>query len=1368
MSAGSYFYPIKRDYLNLSGGTVTGETIFSAGFSANTIYSGNTNLYNIFRTDDVFVTGGTYSAGTATFYNNTGGTFSVTGFTTGDVYWISGSSGNFSIKIINDSGLDATGNYSLAEGGNTLASGDYSHVEGNYSIASGNSAHAEGFDTKAYGQYSHSEGSYTKATSQSAHAEGDETQALGMMSHAEGYVSIARGLASHVEGAQSSANTFSSHAEGSGTTTNGTASHAEGISTFANGDASHAGGTSSTANAINSFAHGLNNKASGLNSVALGGNNLTASTDNSVYVPYFYVASANTEGVLNSFLVRDDSTFEIRERDISSGLTLFSLSASSISGDTIYSGGTDLSNVFITTDIYWNSGSTGAFSIIAKNDSGIDAQGDYSLAEGYANTASGTYSHAEGDYNTASGVSSHVEGESNIANGAASHAEGESTQAIGDYSHSEGNGSIASGVTSHAEGYYTQANGENSHTEGIQTIASGIGAHAEGSNSIAIGYYSHAEGQGIATGQTSHAEGNGKAYGGNSHAEGQGTATGPNSHAEGSSTSSGAKSHAEGQGSLASGDTSHAEGVFTIAGGINSHSEGKTTVSLGDSSHAEGIQTQALTQGAHAEGYYSIARGYNSSYTANASHAEGISTIAHGYSSHAEGQLSIASGITTHAEGYNTQANGDYTHSEGYSTKAFGKYSHVEGLNSIASGQSSHAEGSSNVTYGSFSHAEGSNNIVYGNSSHVEGNGSIASGQTSHAGGNRSISNGQTSFAHGDSNIANGLNTAVIGGSNITGSTDNSTYVPYLYVTSINTGNTGTSLLSIESSGEVRKKTISEVALEIGAEFNYIESPVSPNLGDYLYWNGIAWINNPVKIPVSAGAGLSFFLESSGSTVPGYEFLSRFPTSESETIDSVTVNNNSVLIGKYASSELGRTQIDSGIWDFNTFLAIDLPIFSANTVVNIETFLLSSGGSETYLFSAHTSNIFSQPLTGVSLYSTSLVQSAFTANTTDSVVVKYYASTNNNFDTTISLYHGGDLYYSYINTPLVTLHNDLSGLQGGSSNEYYHLSSNQATLLTMGADASSLHSHGQYFTISGGTISGATNIAANFSANTIFSGSTNLSSIFAPINSGVQSISGGTNIITGGTASNPIINTSLVPVFTSVSATTYYGLPQDVYTTGGTFNNNSGTLSLNNSTGGTINISGFYVASADTDNYLAISGGTVTGATNFSNNLSATTIFSGSTNLGSIFALAGSGVQSVGQGTNIITGGTANNPIINTSLSPVFTSVSASTISGNTVTISGLSSLNGGITSSSFSGTTNRIVQSDTGGTFTATQQIITAYLVSGGTTANLLENVSNWDINGNYTGSTISGTYQGQKHYNNNYFFEAVSDNLFLRLIRG
>jgi hypothetical protein len=62
-----------------TGGTVNGATIFTNGLTANTISA--TTYYNL--PTDVYVTGGTYSSGTATFTNNTGGTFSVTGFTTG-------------------------------------------------------------------------------------------------------------------------------------------------------------------------------------------------------------------------------------------------------------------------------------------------------------------------------------------------------------------------------------------------------------------------------------------------------------------------------------------------------------------------------------------------------------------------------------------------------------------------------------------------------------------------------------------------------------------------------------------------------------------------------------------------------------------------------------------------------------------------------------------------------------------------------------------------------------------------------------------------------------------------------------------------------------------------------------------------------------------------------------------------------------------------------------------------------------------------------------------------------------------------------------------------------------------------------------
>ena len=64
---------------NFTGGTVSGSTNFLNGLTATTISA--TTYYNL--PQDVYVTGGTYTAGTATFTNNTGGTFSISGFSTG-------------------------------------------------------------------------------------------------------------------------------------------------------------------------------------------------------------------------------------------------------------------------------------------------------------------------------------------------------------------------------------------------------------------------------------------------------------------------------------------------------------------------------------------------------------------------------------------------------------------------------------------------------------------------------------------------------------------------------------------------------------------------------------------------------------------------------------------------------------------------------------------------------------------------------------------------------------------------------------------------------------------------------------------------------------------------------------------------------------------------------------------------------------------------------------------------------------------------------------------------------------------------------------------------------------------------------------
>jgi hypothetical protein len=77
---------------------------------------------------------------------------------------------------------------------------------------------------------------------------------------------------------------------------------------------------------------------------------------------------------------------------------------------------------------------------------------------------------------------------------------------------------------------------------------------------------------------------------------------------------------------------------------------------------------------------------------------------------------------------------------------------------------------------------------------------------------------------------------------------------------------------------------------------------------------------------------------------------------------------------------------------------------------------------------------------------------------------------------------------------------------------------------------------------------------------------------------------------------------------TTFSATTYLGLPTDIFTTGGTYS--AGTAIFTNTTGGTFKVTGF-----STSNGTTFTGGTVSGATNFTNGLTANTFSATSINM---------------------------------------------------------------------------------------------------------------------------------------------------------
>ena len=145
----------------------------------------------------------------------------------------------------------AVGQWSIAEGSQTVAKGRASHAEGAMTQALNDGTHTEGYQTKATGYWSHAEGELTTVSSYASHAEGsyctlpDGTKRYG----------TASGYASHVEGGGCHTTGSCAHAEGLATTASGAQSHVEGRYTIAAGGAQHVEGTANIEDTADTYIH---------------------------------------------------------------------------------------------------------------------------------------------------------------------------------------------------------------------------------------------------------------------------------------------------------------------------------------------------------------------------------------------------------------------------------------------------------------------------------------------------------------------------------------------------------------------------------------------------------------------------------------------------------------------------------------------------------------------------------------------------------------------------------------------------------------------------------------------------------------------------------------------------------------------------------------------------------------------------------------------------------------------------------------------------------------------------------------------------------------------------------------------------------
>ena len=139
----------------------------------------------------------------------------------------------------------------------------------------------------------------------------------------------------------------------------------------------------------------------------------------------------------------------------------------------------------------------------------------------------------------------------------------------------------------------------------------------------------------------------------------------------------------------------------------------------------------------------------------------------------------------------------------------------------------------------------------------------------------------------------------------------------------------------------------------------------------------------------------------------------------------------------------GVLQTPKGVFEIKTFISASIV-----EITTPATYINESG--VTYSIHRH---LFTDPNIRIDhivegLTVSQSTQSAFVINSTDKFSVSYFGRTTSMNPITIDSYYNGTEHYSHIISPLATRHNDLAGLQGGSSTQRVHLTNTEYAVVS--------------------------------------------------------------------------------------------------------------------------------------------------------------------------------------------------------------------------------------------------------------------------------------------------------------------------------